>query len=425
MADDTKNEPFTDSTLDPEAALARFAGTAAPEPDEVETPAEKPEANPAEKPVEKPAEKPEAKPVEKLETPAPEEKPAPETPPEAPKAADPYPDVQLGPHARPNTAATFATLKDRVARDLADRDAKLAAATAELEQLRAKPAIDPSIESEMAELKAFRESVALEGDPIFDKKFNAPLAKTEEDILGKLKASGMSDEDIAQIKTIGVDKLDWNAVFAGLPGVKYFVERKLGEREALNEARTNALKEARGNLSKAVAQRAELETLRATEITGKATELFSGHTKELPLLKKEVVLPTDTPERKAAAAERNKVIDAAVAEGRAILSKLDSPEGRAEAAAIVSLAWTFRTERDALAKRLQGIGSEHKAAADELTKQVSKLTADLAAANEQLAKFRKSSGLPGTSASRPVAPAGNAAIFETADEALAKFAGTR
>lgn len=388
----------------------------------VTPPATPPAAPPVTPPVEKPAEKPPEAPAETppvvppAEEPPPAEKTA-ETPPpaEKPAAKDLYPDLQLSPHAKPSTSTAFASLKERAFRDLSERDTKIEALTKELQTVKeaATPPAEPltdDIKAELAQLRAFRESVALEGDPVFVKKYEEPLKALDESLFTQLKGLGLADESVAKIKELGVGEVDWDKIKEALgPRAKPLIDRKLMERDALIEGKSKALENARSNYDAAVKERRELSSLREQEDLGKAQTEFDGYLTKVEALKAKPIPVTASPEERAQLTAYNKSLASAIAEGRGALAHSGTPEGRAELAAIVALSRVLRTRADAAEGSARSEQTAHAATKAELAK----LRTELEATKKTLSDVKAAGRATSARTQTPVRPPGGIDLRDT------------
>lgn len=70
-----------------------------------------------------------------------------------------------------------------------------------------------------------------------------------ESIYSRLKAAGMSDAQVEEIKKLGGPaEVDWDAIAGKLPGpLRRFIDQKLGENEGLAEKKNRALADAKKN----------------------------------------------------------------------------------------------------------------------------------------------------------------------------------
>jgi len=405
------------------------------EPSEVATPDPVPETKPDEgipavaettletKPEAKPEAKPDAKPEAKSEegTPAApaEAKPGTEKAAETP-FTDPYPDVALSRHARAETGQQFTKLKMRAAADLAARDAKLAEAAAkiaELEKQQPAEALTDDVKAELNTLRAFRESIALEGDPIFVKKYDEPINNLDQAVLNRLKTEGFTDEDLAKIKEIGVGNLEWSKVLEARPGLAPFINRKLGERDGLVEKKQEAAQRAKTDYAAAVAeQRGVSEARRQEEVKASTTSYEKFVSEVAPL--RVVPIPADaSPEQRSQLIAANKAVTDALHLGKSLLLNAATPEGRAEAAAIAALAQVFKHQ----ATGASGAYTAEAAAHTKTKSDLDVATKELAKVKQELDALRAAGRIAPSRVAAAKAAPGGVGEFASANEALARF----
>lgn len=425
MPADSTDLQFTDDMLDSASFLDKLASAEAgdppkpaPEdPEEIE-PLVTPETPPV-APVVPPTAPvvPPAAPVEPPVTPV-------VPPAEPPPFVDPYPDVKLSPHARASTGEQFTQLKMRAQRDLQERDTELARIKAEVEELRTKATAEPitdEVRTELNTLRAFRESVAVEGDPVFVRKYEAPIQKVDEALFERLKTGGLADDTIAKIKEIGVGQLDWAPVLASLPSLKPFIERKLQERDGLDERKREAIKAVRTNYEAAVAERREAVTLRQQEEAEESTKAYEQFLPTVPQLKVTAIPIGATPEERARLTAANKAVQDALALGKGLLNVSNSPSGRAEAATVAALAHVFKVEAAGARAAFTQEETAHRTTRAELDK----LRATLKTTQDELAKLR---GAGRTVLDKPLTQGGGApantgpGLLASSQEALDYYA---
>lgn len=398
-------------------ALARYTAAPSEAPkDEVVTP---PAAGTPPEKKDEPATPAADAPPEKTDDVPPEKKDEPAAP-----AAFSLDDIKLSEHARPSTSAAFATLKERSIAKVTELTGQVATLTAQLEEAKAtaskNPEIPPEVATELETLRAFREAATLDGDPKFDAKYNAPVAAVETEILDKIKSAGMTDEDLAKIKEIGIGNLDWDGFLKDTPRIRMFVQQRLLRREDLLASRAAAVKSAQESVASAVEERRRAAATQETASVEQATKGFEENLTQLPSFQLAAPAATAPQADKDAHAARRSVLEQATAEGRRILGLLNTPKGAAEAAAIVSLGWVFRSERNAALKQLETTRAASVKETEALKGEVAKLKSELDAAQKEVAHIRTSGGfgsggkLPPRAGSTPGNP------FESLDDALAR-----
>jgi hypothetical protein len=317
--------------------------------------------------------------------------------------------VSLPPYAKPATTEAFNKVKDTARAELQKRDERIK----ELEEASTQPVsadnLPKEVADELAELRAFRESLSVEGDPVFEKKFGEPLKKLDESIFSKFREAGLGDKVIDGIKAVGLDELDYADLYskmeaAGLDAtrLKLVVEAKRIQREDLKESRGEAIKEAKNNSGKFHEERrkdSEQTEFKKLETVQTTTNSLVGRTPAFQL--KEV--PAGASAEQKAAIDKHNAFIGTVRNEVATFAKEMTPESYAQAIAAFGLARIFRAE--AISERA-------------LTKD---LSAKLSAANDRLTKLEASgrSTKPGESVTARPTPAKAADLFHTsADQAF-------
>ena len=378
------------------AALDALFATAVPDPDKpLDPPAPKP-GEPAAPAAPTPPEPKPTEPSAPSGTP-PVPKPGEATPPApAPVAKDEFDKVELPPHTKPATAQSFDALKktarERVAaveKEREDLKTKLAA-------LEARPAVDPKVEQELTELRAFRQRLDVEADPAF-KEYVEEISRNEESIFAKLKEAGAGDAVVAKIKEIGIKDLDWETVLEKLPPVaRRYIENKLAVNEDLGEQRMRALADAKKNAGEFLAQR-EKENLQ-NEIVHRAAadEHFTKVAPQLPWFKLETIPATATPEDKAALEAHNKFFTETSKAAKEMLED-NSPQMRA----IATLGYVQMLR---LQKEIPAIHAEYAAEQKKLTDEVTALKAQVKEKDDFIARIKNSSKTSLRDGNAPIDP---------------------
>jgi hypothetical protein len=321
-------------------------------------------------------------------------------PPEVKPDVDPYPEFKLSPHARPATAEQFTKLKARAQQDIATRESELATLRQKISELESRPAppepLTDDVKAELNTLRAFRESIAIEGDPIFEAKYGTPIQKLDETVLGKLKEAGFTDENLTKVKEIGVDKLDWTQVLNSVPALKPFIDRKLLERDGLVERKVEAIKAARTNYDSAVAERREAATVREQQDLQTATGDYERFLTGVPQLKTQIIPADATPEKKAELQNANRAIASAIDLGKKLVAISNTPAGRAETATVAALAHVFKQQ----AQGAMSAYSSEKAAHDVAKTELGSVKSELTKVKDELSKLRSSGRTVTTSTPR-------------------------
>lgn len=188
--------------------------------------------------------------------------------------------IQLSAHARPQTAEAFGKVKTLANQQIDAIRAELTEARQQLEQ--AKVAAESAgklpveVETELTELREFRDRMALRGDPAFESKFSAPVTRAEESIYLALTEAGATTEHIDKIKKLGglegvniPDLLDSVANPSHRRRLESLLRRREDAIVARDEAQKHAEKNAgefaktRASEAKAEADRRQAETVKS------------------------------------------------------------------------------------------------------------------------------------------------------------------
>lgn len=312
------------------------------------------------------------------------------TPPVTP-AATPTPDpvkdefdaVQLPPHTKSEVASSFETLKktsrERVAAAQKERE-ELAARVKELE---GRPSVDPKLESELKELREFRQKMDVEADPTF-KAYVEEVSANDGLIWNKLKEAGATEEVITKMKAIGTKELDWEVVLEKLPPVaRRYIENKLAVNEDLNDRRVRAIENAKKNASEFLSERQKQSAQDELAHYAKSEEHFKKVSVQLPWFKLQKPEATATAEQKAAIEEENKFFLTTQDHVTRML-KDPSPEMRAVAA--LGYAQMLRLQAE-----IPMLQSEHAAEKKTLEEKITALEAQLKEKEEFIARVKGAS----------------------------------
>ena len=288
--------------------------------------------------------------------------------------------MELPANPKPKTGEAFSEVK-RVAREkislLVTKTKELEGKVAELESKTKDGGLTPELKTELEELRGFRAKMDVEADPAF-KSYDLKAVEVSESIYAKLLAGGATAPVIEKIKALGgINEVNWEPILKNLPDqIRRSIESKLVEVEDLGERKEKALKEAKENAGKYLAQKQE-QTVKQKEIsTQKALAYGEKLLAETEWMKPKQVPSGATPAEKAKIEEHNKFLkDASVAVSEA--AKDDSPEMRA--ALGLGVAELMKVRRDF---------SEHKASSDS---QIKELQKNLKEAQDLLEKIKKGS----------------------------------
>lgn len=329
--------------------------------------------------------KEDAAPVDKKEDAAPADKKEDAAPADKKvEPAAPEPDeldrVELPPNAKAKSGEAFSEVK-RVAREkislLATKTTELESKVAELTEKTKDGGLTPELKTELEELRGFRAKMDVEADPAF-KSFDIKATEVTESIYAKLIAGGASQPVIDKIKALGgINEVSWEPLLKNLPEqIRRSIESKLVEVEDLGERKEKAIKEAKENAGKYLAERQQQTTKQKEISTQKALAYGEKLLAETDWMKPKPVPSGATPAEKTKIEDYNKFLkDASVAVSEA--AKDDSPEMRA--ALGLGVAELMKVRRDF---------AEHKSSSEA---QIKELKKNLEEAQALLEKIKKGS----------------------------------
>lgn len=322
------------------------------------------------------------------------------------KSEDYFKDTPTLPQgASPKSAEAFAAVKIKAAQEISkleqDRDA-LKAKNEELEKrLAAQKPLTPEVEKEIEDLRTFRNRLDVEADPKF-KEFNKQVASHHEFIYAQLKKSpAVTDAVIDEIKKHGgPEMVNMTKLFEkiGDPTLQRLVEAKVADIEQVKWSREEAIKSAKTNISQYVAERekqAEQAAFAHRDVTIAELKNIQETVPGLAWLKEVAIDPKWTDVEKKNAEAFNQFRKETLAQMEASVQD-DSPQMRAiQIASVGQLLYVQRLYEHAKGE-LAGIEAKHKAATEELTKQVADLTAKLdKIKNASGARMRETGAPPG------------------------------
>jgi len=360
--------------------------------------------------------KEDAAPVDKKEDTAPADKKDDAAPVDKKEDPKPEPDeldkVELPQNTKPKTGEAFSEVK-RVAREkislLVTKTKELEGKLSELESKTKDGGLTPELKAEIEELRSFRAKLDVEADPAF-KTFDAKVTEVTESIYAKLITGGATAPVIEKIKELGgINEVNWEPILKSLPDqIRRSVESKLVEVEDISERKAKAIKEAKENASKYLAQRQEQTTKQRELSTQKALAYGEKLLSETEWMKPKQVPSGATPAEKAVIEDYNKFLkDASIAVVEA--AKDDSPEMRA--ALGLGVVELMKVRRDF---------AEHKASSEA---QIKALEASLKESQTLLEKIKRGSTqrLRNTPANDDVQPGKNLKL-ESGSDAIDRMA---
>lgn len=283
----------------------------------------------------------------------------------------------LPPGASPKSSEAFSAVKIKAAQEISARDRELEETRAKLTEAEAKlsQGLDPEVQRELEEHRAWRAKLDVEHDPKF-KEFDKQVSSSQEFIYAQLrKSSAITADVIDQIKKHGgPENVNLEKIFASIkdPTMQRIVEAKVADIEMAKFNKEQAIRAAKENIGayQEQQQKAYSENVGAHN---KATQkVFSQYVSKFPWFsEKPVDSKADEPTRKAAEVhntflkETKGQLDAAMSD--------DTPEMRA--LLLAGMAKLLYVENLRAGEKTQ----------------LDKVTKELAEANAKIEKFTKAS----------------------------------
>ena len=273
-----------------------------------------------------------------------------------PPAAKPdrFAGIELPPYAKPGTAASFQKLKDKAEADIVALETQLAELRSKADAPVSADKLPKEVAEELATLRTFRETHALEADPVFEQKFAAPLVAIDDAIYAKFAEIGVPPAAIEQMKGFGGPAaLDLDDMYAKLEaagkdttGLKRFVEAKLTSREVLMDDKVKAVKEAKENYGK-FAEARKTEQVKAEKAKlDEVAQHLDTMVKLSPQFAVEELPAAATPDQKKAH-ETHKSFITGLQTRMSELAKDMNPSNFAQAIAAWGIAHVFKAKLDA------------------------------------------------------------------------------
>lgn len=335
-----------------------FSKSSAPKTDEAEE-TEAPEGTESAEPEKTADTKPsDGKPITEPKKPADDAKKTAETAPAKPAVEEPkdkLAEVQLPPHAKPATVKSFNEVKARARTEISGLQAKIKDLETKIPAAGKLPA---DIEKELGELRAFRKVHDFQNDTEFKTQFVAPLEANNTSILSKLTANGYTPEQIAKVKEIGIDKLDWDPVLGGLPpAARRSIEALLLDNERITEKKAQAVDAAKTNPQDYAAkqQKAEQERTSAEENTVK--QVVESTLAQVPWFKAQEIPANATAEQKVEIEARNAFHKEQNGRLQLLLSD-KSPEMRGQMVVATLLAYQKQAEANEFKAKYEKANAE-------------------------------------------------------------------
>lgn len=165
-------------------------------------------------------------------------------------------------NASPKSSEAFTAVKVRAAQVISEREQELEKVRKENEELKTKVGsvrqLTPEIETELKELRDFRNRLDVEADPKF-KEFQKTVASSQEFIYAQLRKSPVVDDKVIdEIKKFGgPEMVDLSKLFEKIkdPTLQRLVESKVADIEQAKWNREEAMKSAKANINQYVTER--------------------------------------------------------------------------------------------------------------------------------------------------------------------------
>ena len=269
--------------------------------------------------------------------------------------------IELPAHARPNTAEAFGRLKATAKTSLAEAQRQIDELRTQLASSPAPPKaedlITPELRAEIDELRRFRETAAIKGDPAYAAKFEKPVTETRDQIFAMLTAEGASPERIETIRKNGLESVDWEPVIGAMstPANRARLRVLLSRHAEAVVAAEDASAKGTEFLSEfAKTQSAEREAKAKAE-RASARARYTEITGTIPALAPRQVPAGASPEVRASAEQVNRFVAGQVAQVAEVLEK-GGPEDYAALAAVAAAAQVYHVQNQALVNANRALG---------------------------------------------------------------------
>lgn len=300
-----------------------------------------------------------------------------------------FEDVQLPPHAKPATTESFAKVKMLAKQRIVKLSTEKGQLETQVKELQTKQTeagkLAPEVEKELTELRQFRHSVDIENSPKF-KEFDKAVESNNNAIFAKLKEANISEKSIEEIKTHGVEGIDWEPILKVLPPTaRRFIETKLVANEDARLNKTAAITEAKQNITEFLKEQ-ETAKGETTEARRTSTEThFKEIAEKVAWLKKIEPPKGISEEDKKKIDGHNAFVSTVETEIKAAMDD-DSPEMRA----ILTLGYVQMLR---LQKEVPYLKTTFEADKKKLETELSTVKATLKEKEDFIAKIKKSSSM--------------------------------
>jgi hypothetical protein len=135
---------------------------------------------------------------------------------------------------------------------LGKRDEEIVALKAQVAErdARLKNPIPEDTQKELESLRQFRAKLDVEADPNFHIQFDGKIEQSQQFVYSQLSAAGFSQEAVDQIKSIGLERVDWEPLLEKMsPQTQRLVQARLDDIAVTKFDKERKLEEAKTNIS--------------------------------------------------------------------------------------------------------------------------------------------------------------------------------
>jgi hypothetical protein len=296
----------------------------------------------------------------------------------APKA-DALEDIKPPEGTSPKTAQAWDAFKTKAREEISAAEAKATELAEKLDQIeqekkaleeKAAKALTEEQAKEIEELRKWRAASEVETAPELV-SLDSKISANTDTLLAKLKEAGMSDKQLGDIRTLGIDKVNWEELKPHFSTqLRQFVDAKVMQHVNLAEDRSSTYSKLKEKGQEYLAQRKqEAEAKVAEQVQALDGAIKSFESAEHFAFLRDQDIPKD------ATADQKKVIEANnkfAAEMRSNIEawkqNLDDPAMKAELLFGGVMAYKLNREVHAAVGRIKSLESELKAANEKLDK---------------------------------------------------------
>lgn len=302
-----------------------------------------------------------------------------------PEVVDPLEDIKPPEGTSPKTAEAWDNFKAKAREEIAAAKERAEAIVAEKTQLeqqvkeleaKAKEALTEEQKKEIEDLRKWRAASEVDTAPELV-SLDSKISANTDTLLNKLKEAGMSEKQITEIRTIGVDKVNWEELKPHFSvQLRQFVDAKVLQHVNLAEDRSSTYAKLKEKGQEFLNQRKQEQEAKATEqVKALDTAVKSFESAEhFKFLQSQPVPEKATAEQRKLIEENNKFAEEMRANIEAWKQNLDDPAMKAELLFGGVMAYKLNREVHAAVGQIKALKQE------------------LQTANEKLEKVKKASG---------------------------------